>query len=114
LLSVRSLSMALAGTDREHHRHFAGAAEQYRRSLVEIMNNSLLPVQAGADAFAGRADSTLWRQVPDFDYRAPGVSWVLVRQRLPVAMLVLWVIMGATLAVVAVRRLNLDAAERPA
>ena len=30
-LAVRLVSMALAGTDHAHHRHFATAAERYRR-----------------------------------------------------------------------------------
>jgi ABC-2 type transport system permease protein len=110
LLAVRSVSMALAGTDREHHRHFAGAAEQYRRQLVELMNNSLLP-KKDEDAFAGQADSTLWQQLPDFTYTGPSLQWVVGKQGLSMAILLLWVVASILLAVVALRRVTAPVAE---
>ncbi|MGQ0643812.1 MAG: DUF3526 domain-containing protein [Gemmatimonadaceae bacterium] len=110
LLAVRSISMALAGTDREHHRHFASTAEDYRRSLVELMNNSLLPVRASDDAFAVRGDSTLWRQLPDFAYAQPKVPWVLGRQTFSFSTLGLWVLLAVSLAIIAARRVNVEPA----
>lgn len=41
LIAVRTLSMALAGTDVEQHRHFATAAETYRRDLMRQMNGDM-------------------------------------------------------------------------
>jgi ABC-2 type transport system permease protein len=114
LLAVRAASMALAGTDREHHRHFAAAAEHYRRRLVELMNNSLLPVNASSDAFGVMADSTLWSQLPDFTYAPPTFSWVLVRQRLSLGALALWVLLGLGLAILATRRIGPESPGSPA
>ena len=76
LIAVRSISMALAGTDFAHHRDFIDAAEEYRRTIIRFMNDDILahPVQAGGEYLANRE---LWETVPAFQYEAPDVSWAL-------------------------------------
>jgi ABC-2 type transport system permease protein len=88
LLSVRSLSMALAGTDREQHADFARSAEEYRRQLVEIMNASILSREATT------GDAALWASVPAFVYAPPSLSAVLRQQWLAILVLLAW--LGAT------------------
>ncbi len=62
LLALRSASMALAGTDFAQHRHFAQAAEEHRRKLVQVLNEEMMR-QKDPHAPAGR---DLWERLPDF------------------------------------------------
>lgn len=102
LLAVRTLSMGLAGTDVEQHRHFAAAAEEYRRELVGRLNGELTENSRTGEVYLAAAD--LWSQMPPFRYDAPTVGWVLGNRALSLMMLGLW-LAGAILAVtVAVRR----------
>jgi ABC-2 type transport system permease protein len=41
MLALRPVSMGLAGTDFAQHRHFAEAAEGYRRSFVKAINDDI-------------------------------------------------------------------------
>jgi len=93
MLAVRSLSMALAGTDVEQHRAFAEAAERYRRVLVKRMNDEMAAKSRTGD-WEWKADPSLWRQVPAFSYEAPRLAAVLAHQGWSVATLLLWVVMG--------------------
>ena len=63
LLAVRTLSMGLAGTDVEQHRHFATAAETYRRDLMRRMNGDMAENSRTGD-FSYAADAELWESVP--------------------------------------------------
>ena len=102
LLAVRTLSMGLAGTDVEQHRHFAGAAEQYRRDLVERLNGELTENSRTGEVYLASAD--LWSQMPPFRYDAPEVSWVLKNRALSLLMLGLWLAGAFVVATYAVRR----------
>jgi ABC-2 type transport system permease protein len=93
MLAVRSLSMALAGTDVEQHRAFAEAAERYRRVLVKRMNDEMAANSRTGD-WDWKADPSLWREVPAFSYAAPRLAAVLAHQGWSVATLLLWVVMG--------------------
>lgn len=105
LLAVQSLSMGLAGTDFAQHRDFSQAAELYRRSLVKKMNDDL--AVNGAEAGYGyRAGPELWGSVPDFDYRAPSVGWVLANQGPSAAILLLWCAAAVAIAFLAARRIQ--------
>jgi ABC-2 type transport system permease protein len=90
LLAVRALSMGLAGTDFEQHRHFQAAAERYRRDLMHRMNRAMAERGRTADGSAPNADATLWASVPPFAYEMPGAGWVLARQGANVAVLAGW------------------------
>jgi ABC-2 type transport system permease protein len=89
LLGVQALSMSLSGTDLAQHRDFAAAAEAHRRTEIKIINDDILahPVKGG-DVHLG--DRELWAKVPEFSYEPPGVGWVLSRNFLPMALLVIW------------------------
>jgi ABC-2 type transport system permease protein len=95
LLAVRTLSMGLAGTDVEQHRHFATAAEGYRRDLMRRMNGDLAENSRTGETYIATADS--WAEVPPFQYDAPSLAWVLQNRTLSLAMLGLWLV-GALLA----------------
>ncbi len=89
MLAVRSLSMALAGTDFQQHRHFIAAAEEYRRGIQRVMNDDITTHQRKGEVYL--ADRDLWEKVPDFEYGAPTTAWVLGNQRWSLFILGLWV-----------------------
>jgi ABC-2 type transport system permease protein len=108
LLAVRGLSMGLAGTDFEQHRHFQSAAERYRRDLMHRMNMGMAEGSRTADGFTRNADSTLWASVPPFAYEMPSAGWVLARQGANLAVLAAWALVAALAAGWAARRLPVD------
>ncbi|MBM3833506.1 MAG: DUF3526 domain-containing protein [Verrucomicrobia bacterium] len=70
LLGLRSASMALAGTDFTHHRHFSAAAEQHRRDFVRVLNEDMMNDTAGGH-HGGTAGRELWEKLPAFSYNPP-------------------------------------------
>jgi ABC-2 type transport system permease protein len=109
LLAVRSLSMGLSGTDREQHDDFALVAERYRRSLVELMNGSILPRDNAPGARGGRE---LWSQLPPFEYRAPQLALVLRREIPGIVLLAAWIFATSLLVAFSIRRVQPDAPVR--
>ena len=103
LLAVRTLSMGLAGTDVEQHRHFATAAETYRRDMMRQMNLDLAENSRSGD-FSYVAGSELWTQVPPLLYDAPTLGWVLNNRILSLLVLGLWLAGAMLLAGNRVRR----------
>jgi ABC-2 type transport system permease protein len=107
LLAVRSLSMGLAGTDFAQHAHFARAAEDYRRMIQREMNLDIADNAAKVTGAYLRGRD-LWEKLPDFQYSAPDVAWVVARQRLPFFLLFLWAIAAAAIAWRAAHRLEVE------
>ncbi len=103
LLAVRTLSMGLAGTDVEQHRHFATAAEGYRRDLMRRMNGDLTENSLTGD-FTYAVGAEVWEAVPPFEYAAPTLGWVLGNRLLSLLMLGGWVVGAIVVAMVRVRR----------
>ncbi len=98
LLAVRTLSMGLAGTDVEQHRHFATAAEAYRRDLMRRMNGDLAENSRTGDTYL--AGPELWEETPPLEYAAPTLGWVLGNRILSILVLGTWLV-GAVLAAAA-------------
>jgi ABC-2 type transport system permease protein len=67
LLAARAVSMALAGTDYAHLRHFAEAAERYRQTFVVMMNGDMTAHGKGRD-FGYVAGPEVFARVPAFVY----------------------------------------------
>jgi ABC-2 type transport system permease protein len=91
VLVMRSLSMALAGTDAAHHRHFSDHAEAHRRGLVELLNREFAE-RGGAAGFDYKAGKETWEKAPAFVYTPPPLDWVLYRQLTSLALLLGWLI----------------------
>ncbi|MDA1273210.1 MAG: DUF3526 domain-containing protein [Verrucomicrobia bacterium] len=70
LLGLRAASMALAGTDFSHHRHFSIAAEQHRREFVRVLNEDMMNNTRPGD-HGGVAGRALWEKLPPFRYNPP-------------------------------------------
>lgn len=87
--ALRPLSAGLAGTDFAGHRHFAAAAETYRRMLTKTMNENLAYNSRG-NTMAYRANSDLWKGLPAFAYTAPGFESALRQQAWNLALLLTW------------------------
>jgi ABC-2 type transport system permease protein len=107
LLAVRSLSMSLAGTDFNHHRHFATQAEEYRRLVNRMLNENMMR-NAGKKDFQYTANQTLWQSIPPFYYQMPSTAWALQTQKLPLALLLLWALGAIGLAALAVGNLKVE------
>jgi ABC-2 type transport system permease protein len=117
-LALRTLSMALSGTDTAHYRHFVEAAEAYRYDLVQAMNTVAIESRLynSSPTFADGPDqpafpdgeSTAYARVGAFAYHVPDTQWVLRRVAVPASALVAWsVVIGAAL-IWAVGRVGAD------
>ncbi len=93
LLAIRSLSMGLSGTDFAQHRHFATAAESYRRVMIKAMNDDVT-LHKDADH---KATSEVYRSLPDFEYAPLPLPSVLAAQVWSLVCFGVWLI-GSTLA----------------
>ena len=89
LLAIRSASMALAGTDFTHHRHFSVAAENHRRAFVRVLNEDMMHSTGGHHAVAGRE---LWEKLPAFRYDPPPATSALNAAKSGVLALALWAV----------------------
>lgn len=87
LLAVRSASMALAGTDFAHHRHFSVAAENHRREFVRVLNEEMMNSTGDHHAVAGRE---LWEKLPAFRYDPPPPAAALKAAGTGMGVLALW------------------------
>ncbi|AEP13768.1 DUF3526 domain-containing protein [Chloracidobacterium thermophilum] len=90
VLAVRSLSMALAGTDVFHHLDFADAAERYRQPLIKTLNEDWAYNSTLATDETYVADTRLWTSVQPFTYTPPPLTLALKRQWLALAWLGGW------------------------
>ena len=103
LLAVRTLSMGLAGTDVQQHRHFATAAETYRRDLMRQMNGDMTENSLTGD-FTYTVGAEVWEAVPPLQYAAPTLGWVLGSRVLSLLVLGTWLVGAIIAAAVRVRR----------
>lgn len=92
--AIRSFSMAMAGSDFVHFRHFAEAAEQYRRRLIEFLNADMRE-HAGEAGFAYLQSEELWSQAAAFAYQQPSAGWAWGRQLVAAAWLFVWFVVAA-------------------
>lgn len=89
LLGLRTASMALAGTDFTHHRHFAVAAEKHRRDYVRVLNEDMMNNSRPGDHgyVVGRA---VWEKLPPFQYEPPPPAHALRAATPGLMVLLLW------------------------
>jgi ABC-2 type transport system permease protein len=91
VLAMRNLSRALAGTDVDKHVDFTRHAEGFRRMMQQTLNGEMKTKAAGKD-YDYMADETLWKKIPPFTYRPPGVGAVLKNQWLNLSVLLVWTV----------------------
>ncbi len=102
-LAMSRLSMGMAGTDLAHQQHFVSDAEAHRRDIIERLNMDMAEHGAG-QGFRYMGDETLWREIPDFDYRAPTLAGLGAGYRVDAAVLGAWLLVAIALLVFAARR----------
>ena len=112
-LPLRSLSMALAGTDLIRHVSFADAAEAYRRDMVLKVNNYLGEAAASLNTGYGGggvliADEAVFAMVPPFEFESQGLQATLAEHAGNFIALMLWLAAALGLALWAVRRLKVE------
>ena len=93
LLSLRSASTALAGTDFTHHRHFSVAAERHRREFVKVLNEDMMN-NTKPGAHGGVAGRELWEKLKPFRYRPPAFAHAVSVATPGLAVLCLWAVAG--------------------
>jgi len=106
VIAVRSLSMALSGTDFSQHRDFSKAAERQRRIIQEVVSDDLIKNAdpLGNRHFSYRANPSLWAKVPEFQYPLPRIGFALARHWPSVAVLAATFLLSVALALAVVSR----------
>ncbi|MBM4200703.1 MAG: DUF3526 domain-containing protein [Gammaproteobacteria bacterium] len=104
---LQLLSMALTGSDIEHHRDFVLQGEANRRVIHTMINEFMVKHSArNADGeWEVEAGRELWERIPPFEYRPPGWRFVLPTYWPSLGLLVLWAASMLGYAVFAVGRL---------
>jgi ABC-2 type transport system permease protein len=88
VISLRAVSMALAGADPYAQQHFATAAEQHRRAFVGELNALQAREGAGTSFFVAPAES--WANIPLFHYEPPAPREALARHGVDLGILLAW------------------------
>lgn len=96
-VAMRSLSAGFAGTDYAHHRHFGGAAEAWRKTLVTKLNEDFAD-NAGMDGWEYKAGEDLWKKIPPFSYEEPSIGLALRTHGLSILVLLGWLAVSIALA----------------
>jgi ABC-2 type transport system permease protein len=114
--ALRTLSMALAGTDVAHFRHFAEAAERYRYELVQAMNqvavesrlyNSNPSLTGGPDQpVFPEGERAAYGRVGRFAYSLPPARWAVSQAWLSIVSLVAWQFAAIGAAFASLRRIE--------
>lgn len=113
-LPLRSISMGLAGTDLVQQSKFMADAEAFRHDMVFKMNDYLSKAAADLNGVnsASRfmiANEEVFAIVPPFRYEPPAFAAVLAEQVPNFALLGGWLAAAVGLAVLATRRMDLEA-----
>jgi len=104
--AMQSLSPMLAGSDFGHHRRFIDAAEQYRRALVNRMNEDVMAHPLNGAQPRHTNDESLWAQVPQFQAPQPALAANWRNAAPALAGLFGWAALAAGLLALAARRLR--------
>jgi ABC-2 type transport system permease protein len=106
LPAVQRLSQALAGTDWAHQRHFADAAEAYRRAMLQTMNDHLTYRSVSRAYGENVMGADAWAAQPDFVYQPLSMREIAPTLTAAIAWLAGWVLVGLVLVIAAARRLR--------
>jgi ABC-2 type transport system permease protein len=104
-ISIQMLSMAIAGSDFWHHRHFATAAEQYRRILVKELNMDMAHNSKTGD-WEYKAGRALWEKIPAFEYTSPSLTWAIENVVQSLWILAVWLVASLVGLVVSVSKIS--------
>ncbi len=109
-IAVKTLSNAIAGTDVYHSNDFSKSAEAYRRQMVTILNEDIKKKAVGMSKYEStwgyKANKSLWEQIPPFDYDPPPLATVLGHNKLPIFILIIWLVGSLALLSYSARRVK--------
>lgn len=92
-LLTQDISMHLAQTDIENHRHFSDAGESYRRVLVNRMNRHIAYESKRQETFTQfDAPDSLWKSVPKFQYAPLTGQDAIKASRHSILILIAWLL----------------------
>lgn len=93
-VAIKTVSAGLSGTDVAFANDFSEAGEAYRRNMVRILNEDIIKNAAGMTNYSAewgyRANESLWKQVPAFDFDPPPLATILERNALALVILLGW------------------------
>jgi ABC-2 type transport system permease protein len=112
-LPLRSISMALSGTDLIQHVKFMTDAETYRRNMVVKMNDYLSKAAVDLNATSSssnymRADEEVFAIVPPFVFEPPALNSMMAEHRNNFILLALWLAAAIGLAIFATNRISME------
>jgi ABC-2 type transport system permease protein len=112
-LPLRSISMALSGTDMIQHVKFMTDAETYRRNMVVKMNAYLSKAAVSLNSsFSSSnymvADEEVFAIIPPFEFEAPSLAGTFDEHRNNFIVLALWLAASIGLALFGVKRMTLE------
>ena len=105
VLAIQIVSMGFAGSDYLHHRHFVAAAEEYRYTFVQQLNQDMGDEGASWDYRIGRE---LWEQIPAFTYEPPTVAAIVGQYTMSIILLVGWTVVLLFAAPVAIASMKVQ------
>jgi ABC-2 type transport system permease protein len=92
--AIRTISMALSGTDFSSYVHFQNQAEAYRYQLAQTMNELQMKYIGNETPKPGEKSPSIsrahWQEFPDFIYRFQSVRSAIQREAWSIAALLLW------------------------
>ena len=104
-LALGAVSQEIAGTSIEHQRQFSWGAEQFRRTLMQVLNRDItFKSRSGQNDY--RAGPDLWRQSGEYRFVPETLGASLARCAAPLTVLVLWCIALLVAVVLTSRRLQ--------
>ncbi len=89
-LAIRSLSMAIAGTDLGHYSRYQQQAENFRYTMIQKLNRIHLEEIRYENDRAQRVNRERWQDFPDFKYEPPGFREVITGQWRAILSLSIW------------------------
>ncbi|MCE3263549.1 MAG: transporter permease [Pseudoduganella sp.] len=107
LLALRSMSAALADTDRSAHERFLLAGEDYRYRLIQALNRLHAEKVKYHDDRAQRLSADYWRGLPRYRHPPAALERTVTQRVLPaLAILAAWLAAALLAAAWAARRLE--------
>jgi ABC-2 type transport system permease protein len=101
LVAIRTLSMALAGTDGHHLARFEADVEAHRYGFVQRLNELHAREIRWENDKAQRLDASMWASFASFSFERPNAAFALTNVGAAALALVLWTALAAVgLAVV--------------
>lgn len=102
-LAIRSLSMALSGTDFAAYVHFQDQAEYYRYQLAQQMNQLQIKLISNKKPAEGEKDHSIsnnyWKEFPDFQHLFMDTTTILRNELTAIVSLILWCLVSIFLVV---------------